>query len=73
VELTSDPRLGAPAELRRYLFKHCAPSIADTAVSLPATFPADPADRLIYATAIESGSASTDDDLLSTGLVWNLE
>lgn len=31
------------------------PSIADTAVGLPAPFPADPADRLIYATAIESG------------------
>lgn len=31
------------------------PSIADTAVNLPATFPGDPADRLIYATAIESG------------------
>lgn len=33
------------------------PSIADTAVNLPATFPGDPADRLIYATAIESGLA----------------
>ena len=33
------------------------PSIADTAVNLPATFPGDPADRLIYATAIESGVA----------------
>jgi len=33
------------------------PSIADTAVNLPATFPRDPADRLIYATAIESGLA----------------
>ncbi len=31
------------------------PAIAATAVSLPATFPGDPADRLIYATAIESG------------------
>lgn len=31
------------------------PAIADTAVNLPATFPGDPADRLIYATAIESG------------------
>ena len=31
------------------------PPIADTAVNLPATFPGDPADRLIYATAIESG------------------
>ncbi len=31
------------------------PAIADTAVSLPSTFPGDPADRLIYATAIEHG------------------
>ena len=31
------------------------PAIADTAVALPASFPGDPADRLIYATAIEQG------------------
>jgi PIN domain nuclease of toxin-antitoxin system len=31
------------------------PAIADTAVALPAAFPGDPADRLIYATAIERG------------------
>lgn len=31
------------------------PAIAETAVSLPATFPGDPADRLIYATAVEHG------------------
>lgn len=31
------------------------PAIADAAVSLPASFPRDPADRLIYATAIEHG------------------
>jgi PIN domain nuclease of toxin-antitoxin system len=31
------------------------PAIAETAVSLPASFPGDPADRLIYATAIERG------------------
>lgn len=30
-------------------------AIAATAVELPATFPGDPADRLIYATAIEHG------------------
>jgi PIN domain nuclease of toxin-antitoxin system len=29
------------------------PAIADAAVSLPSSFPGDPADRLIYATAIE--------------------
>jgi len=31
------------------------PAIADTAASLPASFPGDPADRLIFATAVESG------------------
>ncbi len=31
------------------------PAIAQTAVSLPSTFPGDPMDRLIYATAIERG------------------
>jgi PIN domain nuclease of toxin-antitoxin system len=32
-----------------------APPIADTAVNLPRSFPGDPADRLIFATAIEHG------------------
>jgi PIN domain nuclease of toxin-antitoxin system len=31
------------------------PAIADAAASLPDSFPGDPADRLIYATAIERG------------------
>ena len=31
------------------------PAIASTALSLPSSFPGDPADRLIYATAIENG------------------
>jgi PIN domain nuclease of toxin-antitoxin system len=31
------------------------PAIADTAIALPSPFPGDPADRLIYATAIEHG------------------
>jgi PIN domain nuclease of toxin-antitoxin system len=31
------------------------PAIADTAVALPSSFPGDPADRMIYATAIEHG------------------
>lgn len=31
------------------------PVIADTAVALPSSFPGDPADRLIFATAIEHG------------------
>jgi PIN domain nuclease of toxin-antitoxin system len=32
-----------------------SPAIADAAASLPATFTGDPADRIIYATAIEHG------------------
>ena len=31
------------------------PAVADAAAALPASFPGDPADRLIYATAIEHG------------------
>jgi PIN domain nuclease of toxin-antitoxin system len=31
------------------------PAVADTAVSLPSSFPGDPADRLIFATAVEHG------------------
>jgi PIN domain nuclease of toxin-antitoxin system len=31
------------------------PAIAATAVALPSSFPGDPTDRLIYATAIENG------------------
>jgi PIN domain nuclease of toxin-antitoxin system len=31
------------------------PSIASRAVGLPSSFPGDPADRLIYATAVERG------------------
>ena len=31
------------------------PAIAATAAALPSSFPSDPADRLIYATAIETG------------------
>jgi len=31
------------------------PAIATAAVSLPTSFPGDPADRLIYATAVEHG------------------
>jgi PIN domain nuclease of toxin-antitoxin system len=31
------------------------PAVAATAVSLPSSFPGDPADRLIYATAVENG------------------
>jgi PIN domain nuclease of toxin-antitoxin system len=31
------------------------PAVAAAAVALPASFPGDPADRLIYATAVEQG------------------
>lgn len=31
------------------------PPIADTAIALPSSFPGDPADRMIYATAVEHG------------------
>jgi PIN domain nuclease of toxin-antitoxin system len=42
-----------------------SPAIAATAVSLTASFPGDPADRLIYATAIEQGwSLVTKDERL---------
>lgn len=41
------------------------PSVAATAVSLPASFPSDPADRIIFATAIEHGwSLVTKDERL---------
>lgn len=32
-----------------------SPAVAATAAALPSSFPGDPADRLIYATAIENG------------------
>lgn len=38
------------------------PAIAHTATSLPSTFPSDPADRLIYATAIEHGLSLVTND-----------
>jgi len=43
---------GLSAEVRTV---RTTPAVASTAVSLPASFPGDPADRLIYATAIEHG------------------
>jgi len=53
------------------------PAIADTAVSLPSTFPGDPADRLIYATAIEHGlelvtkdRAIRDHDRPASVVIW---
>jgi PIN domain nuclease of toxin-antitoxin system len=53
------------------------PAIADTAVALPSSFPGDPADRLIYATAIEHGlklvtkdQAIRDHDRLGSAVIW---
>ena len=43
-----------------------SPSIAVAAATLPSSFPGDPADRLIYATAVENGCplVTKDDRLL---------
>lgn len=53
------------------------PAIADTAVALPSSFPGDPADRLIYATAIEHGlglvtkdQAIRDHDHPGSSAIW---
>lgn len=53
------------------------PAIADTAATLPSSFPGDPADRLIYATATEHGlklvtkdHAIRDHDRLDSVVVW---
>ena len=53
------------------------PAIADSAVALPSSFPGDPADRLIYATAIEHGlelvskdRAIRDHDQPRSAVVW---
>lgn len=42
------------AQLRTFTV---TPAIADLAVALPSTFPGDPADRMIYGTALEHGTA----------------
>ena len=53
------------------------PAIVDTAVDLPNSFPGDPADRLIYATAIQQGAklvtkdrAITEHDRPRSLVVW---
>ena len=53
------------------------PAIADTAVSLPSTFPGDRADRLIFATAVEHGMKLVTKDrrlgrhpLASSLIIW---
>ncbi len=40
-----------------------SPAVADIAAALPASFPGDPADRLIYATAVEHGWPLVSKDL----------
>ncbi len=40
---------------RRLMTVNLTPAVASIAAGLPAAFPKDPADRLIYATAIETG------------------
>lgn len=53
------------------------PAIVDTAVDLPGSFPGDPADRLIYATAVQQGAklitkdrAITEHDRPRSLVVW---
>ena len=61
--LAQHERISAPMPVRSWLealadqvrTASTTPAIAATAVSLPASFPGDPADRLIYATAVEHG------------------
>lgn len=61
--LAANERIAVAVPIRSWLAELSAevrtvattPAIADTAVSLPSTFPGDPADRIIYATAIELG------------------
>lgn len=61
--LAEDERIVVTIPLRSWLERlsgyvqtvPLTPAIAATAVSLPSSFPGDPADRLIYATAIEHG------------------
>ena len=65
---------GLAAQLRTIAI---TPAIADIAVALPSTFPRDPADRLIYATAVEhdlplvtKDRAIRDSGLPGTRTVW---
>jgi PIN domain nuclease of toxin-antitoxin system len=61
--LATNRRINTSTPLRTYLEELAAqvrtlpvtPAIAATAASLPDSFPRDPADRLIYGTAIETG------------------
>jgi PIN domain nuclease of toxin-antitoxin system len=55
IQLTIPVRSWLEGLSRHVLTVGVTPAIADMAVALPASFPGDPADRLIYATAIEHG------------------
>ena len=52
---TRDPWSSPGATGRRPRTLAVTPAIADAAAALPETFPGDPAERLIYSTAIELG------------------
>lgn len=55
IELSTPARTWLEAIAQDVRTVGITPAIADTAVALPSTFPGDPADRIIYATAIENG------------------
>jgi PIN domain nuclease of toxin-antitoxin system len=55
IRLTTPVRSWLGHLSRRVRTVGVTPAVAATAVELPASFPGDPADRLIYATAIETG------------------
>lgn len=55
IVLTTPVRAWLSALARDVRTVGITPSIADAAAALPASFPGDPADRIIYATAVEHG------------------
>ncbi len=55
ITLTVPPRTWLHRLSEGFTTIRVGPEVADTAAALPASFPGDPADRLIYATAIETG------------------
>jgi len=55
IELSTPTRTWLEAIAQDVRTVGISPAIADAAVALPSTFPGDPADRIIYATAIENG------------------
>jgi PIN domain nuclease of toxin-antitoxin system len=55
IDPPSPVRIWLESLFRRVITTPFTPAIAMTAVSLPESFPRDPADRMIYATAIENG------------------